>query len=470
MIPTWNDYKTWLGNLLLSKLPDHKAPPAVTHWGTDSRSISSATWFIPIKGETFDGHDFINKAMEDGAAGFMYQEGTQPKFDAKHLGSGLMVTDTLDAYQHLASGWRQTLSGTVIAGITGSVGKTTTKEMIACIFRKAGRCFSTTGSFNNEIGVPKSLLQIAADDKFAILEFGAKRLGDIRFLSNLAKPDVAVLLNVGVAHLGIFGSLQNLRKTKTEIFSDSSSTATLVANHDDPEILAAARSTGKKMLTFGHHQDATVALQSVKMAAERGITELEIKFNSILFTVVLKSCHNAFPVNAAAALATGVAAGISLETAIAGLQDFQPIAGRYRILKGKQLIGIDDTYNANPESMKAGLTSVFSQFAGKKIALMLGDMLELGDDGPNMHEEIGCFLRQFNFAKLVTVGKDAQLIRKGLGDCLPAGCSLSFQNVSDAIGQADSIVAGAEVLFVKGSNGIGLSNFFSHLQKTGHLT
>lgn len=470
MTPTWTDYKTWLSNCLQSNLPEHLQSPAVTQWGTDSRSISGETWFVPIVGENFDGHDFINGAMEAGAAGFLYQAGREARFEAKYLHSSVKVTDTLEAYQHIAAGWRQTLEATVIAGITGSVGKTTTKEMISCVFRKAGSCFSTSGSFNNEIGVPKSLLQISDQNQFAILEFGAKRLGNIRFLCDMAKPDIAVLLNVGVAHLGIFGSIENLRNTKLEIFRNCPASATIVANHDDPQILAGARATGKKLLTFGYHQDATLALRAVTICPEKGTTNFEILFQKKLYPVVLNTCHSAFPVNAAAALATGIAAGIPIETTILGLQNFAPIPGRYQILNGLNLTAVDDTYNANPESMKAGLTSVFNQFPDKKITLLLGDMLELGEDGPSMHEKIGEFLRQFRFNRLVTVGKDAHLIQNGLAGKLPADCLSSYKNVTDAIEQCESVLKNTEVLFVKGSNGIGLSRFLQHLQRTGHLT
>jgi UDP-N-acetylmuramoyl-tripeptide--D-alanyl-D-alanine ligase len=457
-----------LGPLLLSDIPAAVAPPGPTDWGSDSRSITPKTWFVPIKGETYDGNDFIEAAMKAGAAGFLYDQAAAGKVPADLKSRGIMVTDGLQAYQAIAAGWRSTLTGTKIAAITGSVGKTTTKEMIGFIFRHAGPCFSTAGSFNNEIGVPKSLLQISREHKYAMLEFGAKRLGNIRFLCEMAKPDVTILLNVGVAHLGIFGSLENLRNTKLEIFRNSPAHAVLVANHDDPKILAGARETGKKVISFGRDPAATVAVRQTELRPELGGTDMQIAYAGRIFSFMLNSCHSAFVTNAAAALAAAVAAGIPMETAVEGLKSFEPVAGRFRVVKGKNLIVIDDTYNANPDSMKAGLSSVFSMFPGKKINLMLGDMLELGSDSPKMHEEIGHFLQTFPVHRLATVGTEAHLIHDGIGKRPDAG--LRFGNVREATEQAAAVLDGADVLFIKGSNGIRLTQFISHLQSTGALS
>ena len=470
MILTWQDYKKWLGDIALSSMPEKSPAPAATAWGSDSRTITDGTWFVPIRGELFDGHKFINTAMENGAKGFIYDKDSLYDFHEKYREYGIMVTDTLLAYQYIAAGWRTTLSKTRIAAITGSVGKTTTKEMISCVFRNAGNCFSTQGSFNNEIGVPKSVLAIKKTDDYAILEFGAKRLGNIKFLCEIAKPDIAVLLNVGVAHLGIFGSLDNLRNTKLEIFRDSPKHAVLVVHRDDEKNFIPAKETGKSLISFGHHPESDVRIMKTDVDTAKGHTRIELQYKNKTYNALIKSCHKAFPVNAAAALATGAAASIPMDVAIKGLEAFEPVAGRFKVLRGPNLVAIDDTYNANPDSMKAGILSVVEQFPGKKMNLLLGGMLELGDDSAKMHAEIGEFLAKYPVNHLVTVGADAKYIGEGFNASIENPREIKhFTTVEEAIKSAENILNGADVLFVKGSNGIGLTQFLTHLKSSGIL-
>jgi UDP-N-acetylmuramoyl-tripeptide--D-alanyl-D-alanine ligase len=470
MTLTWQDYRKWLGDIALSAMPEKSPAPAATAWGSDSRSIGESTWFVPIRGELFNGHKFINAAMENGAKGFLYDKDSQNDFHEKYREFGIMVTDTLLAYQHIAAGWRTTLSKTRIAAITGSVGKTTTKEMIACVFRNAGNCFSTQGSFNNEIGVPKSVLAIKRTDDYAVLEFGARRIGNIKFLCEIGKPDIAVLLNVGVAHLGIFGSLENLRNTKLEIFRNSPKQAVLVVNRDDEKIYIPAKDTGKTIISFGHHPESDIRILKTDIDTEKGHTQIELQHNGKTYNARLKSCHKAFPVNAAAAIATGVAASIPIDVAIEGLEEFEPVAGRFKVLKGKNLVAIDDTYNANPESMKAGILSVLEQFPAKKMNLLLGGMLELGDDSAKMHAEIGEFLAKYPVNYIATVGADANHIGESFNESVKnQRQTRHFNSVEDAIKNSADILRGADVLFVKGSNGIGLVQFLTHLKSSGIL-
>jgi len=470
MNPTWQDYKIWLSDILLSPLPETQTPPTATDWGTDSRAIVEGTWFVPIKGETFDGHKFINAALEQGAKGFLYDEHSLSDFHEKYRSCGIKVKDTLTAFQHIAAGWRTTLDKTQIAAITGSVGKTTTKEMIACVFRNAGTCFSTQASFNNEIGVPKSVLAIKKTDDYAVLEFGAKRLGNIKFLCEMAKPDIAILLNVGVAHLDIFGSLENLRHTKLEIFRNSPEKSTLIVERDDEKNFLVAKETRKNFISFGTHTQSDIRLLKSEIDATKEITIIELRYQNKTYSVRLKSCHKAFPLNAAAALGVGIAAGIPMETAIKGLERFEPVAGRFKVLRGPRLIAIDDTYNANPDSMKAGILSVLEQFPEKKINLLLGGMLELGEESSGMHLEIGRFLANRQVNRFVTVGADGNFIGKGFNESSKEQREIRhFATVDEAINDSSYILEDADILFVKGSNGIGLSKFLTFLKSSGKL-
>jgi UDP-N-acetylmuramoyl-tripeptide--D-alanyl-D-alanine ligase len=463
---TWNDYGSWLGDVLKGPLPKGSAP-ALQAWVTDTRTIRSGQWFVPISGANFDGHKFLAEAVEKGAEGFFYTASRAAEVPEAIRARGIAVTEPLEAFQRIAAGWRTTLKQLRLVALTGSTGKTTTKEMLSAIFRAAGPTFSTHASFNNEVGVPKTLQQLTTEHRYAAVEFGARMPGNIKFLCEMARPNVAALLNVGVTHVGVFGSPENLLHTKLEIFRDSPADCLLVANADDARIADAARATGKKVTTFGSHRNADVRLIGAEWRADGMGVHLSVAGRTV--SVQLGVAHEAYPINAAAAAAMAHVAGVSAGAIEEGLQGFTGIKGRYQVHRRGAVTIIDDTYNANPDSMIAGLTTLMRSFGQARKVVVLGDMLELGPISQEEHRKVGAFCAQSVHPQLLlTVGTDARCIAEAArAQGLAADAVRSYADVEGLLAGERDLTANADVVYAKGSNGIRLSLLVEKLTAAG---
>lgn len=454
-MPTWDDYRRWLQPVASTDAVPSGPAPAITAWSSDTRTIAAGQWFVPITGENFDGHKFIAEAVQKGASGFFYDAKRQGELPAAILTRGIAVSEPLAAFQCITSGWRKSLKNLKLVALTGSVGKTTTKEMLGGVLKSAGPTFATQASFNNEVGVPKTLQQLAPEHRFAAVEFGARMPGNIRFLCELGAPDVAGLINVGVAHLGIFGSVENLLNTKLEIFRNSPAHAVCVAYHDDPRILKGAKDTGKRVFSFGEDSSADVRLLGSTWLAN-GDMDVRLGFGTKESKVRLGVSHQAFPINAAAAAAMALAAGVTEDAVREGLQGFRGIKGRYLVHRLPRLVVVDDTYNANPDSMAAGLTTLGRAFPADKKVLVLGDMLELGPESPAEHRKVGQVASSLAPELLIAVGKEAHEIAAGAA-ALGKGRIRCFANVDDLLAAKLDFRSLGSLLYAKASNGVKLS-------------
>ena len=467
---TWDLYRKWLGSTLLSGNFPQASCPDISAWSTDTRSITRGEWFVPIVGASYDGHRFIAEALSKGAQGFFYVPDHCADLPQGLLASGIPVRDTLEAFQNIASGWRQSLSNLTLAALTGSSGKTTTKELLGLALKASGNTFATQASFNNEVGVPKTLQQLSPDHVYAAVEFGARMPGNIAFLCELGHPNVAGLLNVGSAHLGIFGSFENLLNTKLEIFRNSPSNAILVPFADDRRILEGALSTGKRILSFGYSKTADVRILDAKwLNATEGMTvdlTYDGKVSHLKFTVA----HEMLPQNAAAAMAMALACGAPRARIEEGIVRFQGVKGRYQIHTLEHITLIDDTYNANPASVAAGFQTLRKSFPNRDKILILGDMLELGDDSAAEHHRIGILAAQsLSPSLLVTVGHDAKYIAEGAHSSgMEKSRILSFASVDELLRERLDYASFGDVVYAKGSNGIRLSKVVdAMLEKIG---
>lgn len=463
---SWIDYRNWIGANAFDFVTPSVTAPSPESFSTDSRSIGAGEWFVPLSGDNFDGHKFIADAMGRGAAGFFYAKSRSSDLPADLRAMGLAVTDPLAAMQAIATGWRLTLKQLTLAALTGSTGKTTTKEMLGAIFRAAGPTYATPASFNNEIGVPKTLLQLKPEHRYAAVEFGARLPGNIRFLCGLARPDVVGIVNVGISHVGIFGSVENLLNTKLEIFRDSGANARQVALHDDPRILAGTRSTGKPTVTFGVDPAADVAI--VRTDWSNGGMTVRLRIRGDEIAVPFEIAHEALPINAAAAAAMATASGVALEAIARGLTGFKGIKGRYQVHRQGASTLIDDTYNASPDSMRAGLTTLARSFSTDKLVLILGDMLELGDCSADEHRKIGAFAeRTVHPEHLVCVGSDARFIAEGArSEGLAADRIVSFGSVDELLTGTklgSTLRTHGNVLYAKASHGVRLDKLVAKL-------
>lgn len=470
---SWSSYQSWLKEILLSSNFPKSAAPNPDKFSTDSRQIKQGDWFVPLVGENFDGHSFIKDSISKGASGFFYSSSYKNKLDKTVIEKGVEVTDTLKALQSIAKGWRKELNHTKIIALTGSTGKTTTKEMTGLLLQNVGKTYFPKGSLNNEIGVPLSLLKLTPDHRYTVLEFGARHEGDISFLTSLSIPDVVACLNVGIAHLGEFKTMETIAKTKLEIFSHCKKDAVLVAFFDDPRILAAAKKSDKKFVSFGLTSGADVFVKNATFEgtghqrSAKMIIDFEIQGKS--FLVSFPFAHSAYPVNLAASIAMALAADVDSNMILKSLQnlDIQNVGGggRFNIVSFGPLTLIDDCYNANPDSMKAGLETLSKLYPKDKKILVIGEMLELGAESEKLHRTVGEICASIKPSFLITVGAGAKAINQAaLKKGINQKSTAHFENVEELISSSINPASFGNIIFVKGSNGVKLSKYVAHLK------
>ena len=363
--------------------------------GTDSRNIVKNQLFIGIKGEHFDGNTFAVEAIKQGAAAVLVS-------DINAQASPLvLVQDTRLALGQLAKYWREKFKIPLVA-VTGSNGKTTVKEMIAAILAAAKETvLATQGNLNNDIGMPLTLLKIRAEHAIAVIEMGMNHLGEIDYLTRIAQPTVAVINNAGTAHIGELGSRDNIAKAKGEIFAGLAVDGIAVINADD-DFAEYWRSLNahKAIITFGLKKSADV---SASYRVNGNVTEINLKTPSgqIEFKLSVLGVHNIR--NALAASAVAVALGISNEDIAKGLAVFGAVKGRLNwLVSANGAVVIDDTYNANPDSMKAAIDVLANQ---KTLQIfVMGDMAELGENSAQMHADIGAYAKQKGISHFLAYG------------------------------------------------------------------
>ncbi len=365
---------------------------------TDSRQLKSGDLYIALQGERFDGHDFIQQAQHAGAVAAIVQ--TDVTVSLPYV----KVDNTRHALGRLAAASRQAFGGQLVA-ITGSNGKTTVKEMLAAILRKQGDVLMTQGNFNNDIGLPLTLLNLQQQD-YAVIEMGANHRGEIAYLTDIAKPDVALITNAGPAHLEGFGSIQGVAEAKAEIYQGLSETGVAIINRDDAYSDYWHTLCEKyRIVDFSLSDKAAMVYGEWKPVEQGGL--LKVWHEETVFRIALKvyGRHNAM--NALAAIAVAVTLQIPVEKISEALQQFESVEGRLKLLQvSPSLVVIDDTYNANPASLSAGI-DVLKQLPGEHW-LILGDMGELGSDATRLHFDAGLKARRAGISRLLAVGEASQ--------------------------------------------------------------
>jgi len=362
--------------------------------GSDSRTIASGMLFIALKGPNHDGHDHVAAAAERGVAAVLVERQLPVTIPQ------IVVNDTHAALGELGSAWRQNL-GLPLAAVTGSNGKTTVKEMTAAILSKVGATLATRGNLNNDIGVPLTLLRLDDHYRFGVIEMGANHPGEIAYLVKLTRPQVAVITNAGAAHLEGFGSVEGVARAKGEIFADLTFDGVAVINADDAFAeLWHSMADHCRIFTFGLEQPADVSAHW-QGDAHGSTLQLQTPYGSAGVRLALPGRHNVM--NALAATAVAIAMGVALDAVVAGLEGLQPVGGRLQVRHG---IGgatiIDDSYNANPTSLRAGI-DVLAACSGQRY-LALGDMGELGAEAEQLHAEAGSYARQAGIDRVYATG------------------------------------------------------------------
>ncbi len=370
---------------------------------TDSRLITSDQLFIAIKGERFDAHDFVAELTGQAGAALVDRliDCDLPQ---------IVVSDTREALAKFAANWRQQFTKPLIA-LTGSNGKTTVKEMLSAILAVKGEVLATLGNLNNDLGVPLTLLRLRQQHDYAVIEMGANHFNEIAFLTNIGKPNVAILNNAGASHLEGFGDVKGVSRAKAEIFQGLSDSGIAIINADDDYAdYWFGCVTGKKVISFGMDNAAEVngkTLPTGMLVLTQGVETIEIN-------LALLGRHNQR--NALAAAGAAIAVGASLQDIKRGLETLLPVKGRLTPLTGLQETKlIDDTYNANPSSMKAAI-DVLAQFTIGQRILVMGDMGELGDEVDQLHAQIGQYAREQKIDQIFCLGIHSAATAKAFGE------------------------------------------------------
>ena len=422
---------------------------------TDTRKISadSAPLFVALKGEKFNGEDFASDALEKGASAALVSE----SFDAGSVSSPIFVVpDTLTAYQKIAQCWRKKFELPLIA-ITGSNGKTTTKDLTSSVLdaRFSGDVLKTEANFNNEIGLPQTLLRLRSHHRAAVVEIGMRGLGQIRALAPIAAPTIGIVTNVGETHMELLGSIENIARAKREMVEAIESGGTVILNGDDARVSAmrSAANENVRVITFGMENDADVMGRIVSTEGER--SEFDVSFGGgreERFILPMAGRHNIY--NALAALSAGFALGLTADEMRAGLLRSTVTGGRFEIQKIKGYSVINDAYNASPASMMAAFETLHDVARGRTIAV-LGDMLELGEISERAHRDVGAAAYNAGIDFLVTRGDMGEMIARGAMDAGMARdrvfmCA-SHEEAADVL---HGILREGDTVLFKGSHGM----------------
>lgn len=406
---------------------------------SDSRRVAPGMLFVALPGDKFNGHDFVAQVAAQGAVAALVSQPIAVDIPT------IQVSDTRIAMGQLARWWRQQQDIKLIA-VTGSNGKTTTKEMLAAILQvhtgSTQAVLATAGNFNNDIGMPLTLLRLRASHRYAVIEMGMSHLGEIDYLTRLALPDVAVIINAGTAHIGELGSRENIAKAKGEIYAGLNDDGIAVL-HADSAFAAYWRglNAGRRIVDFGLHADADVRAELDAQDDSRFV--LHVQGQALPVQLKVPGRHNVS--NALAAAAASLAAGISAQTVVQGLSAFDGVKGRLQLkVAANGACVIDDTYNANPDSMKAALDVLRGY--DRTTWFVMGDMGELGDDAEIMHKQIGEYAKACGIAHLYALGLWAQAAVTAFG----SGAQ-HFATPEALIAALRSAIDANDVVLVKGS-------------------
>jgi UDP-N-acetylmuramoyl-tripeptide--D-alanyl-D-alanine ligase len=425
-------------------LASGEAGAMVTRVSTDSRTLQSGDLFVPLRGANFDGHKFINQAVERGAVGAMVEESWQG--DVPQNFGLIRVADTLAGYQTLAANYRASLSLKVIA-ITGSNGKTSTKDFVAAALAKKFRVTKTEGNFNNHVGLPQTMLAAGKEDQIAVWEIGMNHPGEIAPLARLAVPDVAIITNIGIAHIEFMGSRQAIADEKGALAEAVAPGGFVILNADDPF-----------SETITKRSRARVVLAGIENGSVRA-TDITQHSTGSEFTILegAHRCRAQLPVpgihmvqNAMLAVAAGRAFGLSLEECAAGLASTPLTKARLQIREIDGVQFIDDSYNANPDSMKAALRTLLElDTEGRRIAV-LGEMGELGDEFERGHRDVGECAATLRIDELIAAGRGGAIIAEAARKAGLEKCT-AVDSAAEAAQLLAKIAAPGDLILVKGS-------------------
>ncbi len=423
----------------------------------DSRKVVADSLFVAIKGENFDGHDYIEGAYNDGATVCVSER------DIPQLQNIIVVKDTRKALLKLAAYYRRLFS-TFVVGVTGSVGKTSTKEMINAVLSFKHKTLKTKGNLNNEIGLPLTIMGLEYSHAYAIIEMGMSNFDEIKELSIVAQPNVGVITNIGISHIEVLGSRENILKAKLEILEGMSNDAPLILNTDDDMLRSAAGYVERPIVTIGIDNYADISASNIEVSNWQ--TKFDINFfgKKISAVIPIMGKHNVY--NALAAFAVGLMADIEAENIVKSFMLYQNASMRQEVSSKNGITSIKDCYNASPDSMIASL-SVLNEFktTGRKFAV-LGDMLELGEISKEKHFEIGRYVGCSRIDNLICYGDLARHYKRG---AVVVGMKevCYFEDKEAIVNYLKTHLKPGDVVLYKASRGVKLEEVINLLDTGG---
>jgi UDP-N-acetylmuramoyl-tripeptide--D-alanyl-D-alanine ligase len=419
---------------------------------TNSREMGVNTLFVPLKGERFDAHDFIDGAVEGGAVAVVSQRECSINVPV------LYVDDTHKALGDIARYYRESMPVKVV-GITGSVGKTTTKDMIANVLSQRYNTLKTEGNFNNDIGVPLTLFRLEEDNEVAVIEMGMNHFDEIKYLAGIAKPDIGVITNVGVSHIENLGSREGILKAKCELL-DELGDGLKVLNGDDDMLITIKSSYSNISYHTADSSDGDIYAQDIEPHGIDGIGctivcgELRLRVN-----IPVPGKH--MVANALAAARVAMELGLSAEEIKSGIESFKPTAMRMDVIRGERYTVLNDVYNANPVSTMAGI-EVLSYAEGTRCCI-LGDMLELGKYADKLHAEVGEYAVSKGIEHIVCIGSLSRSMYEAAAAKRSEGVYY-FADKQSFISKADEILEDKMTLLVKASRGMHFEEIINYLK------
>lgn len=426
----------------------------------DSRQVEKDYLFIATKGEKVDGHTFIDSVFEKGAMGVISEQ----ELDAPK-GPYILVQDSFQALKDMAEYYRKQLSVRVV-GITGSVGKTSTKECIAAALSKKYQVLKTSGNFNNEVGLPLTVLKIREEHEVAVLEMGISDFGEMHRLSKIARPDICVITNIGQCHLENLKTRDGILKAKSEIFDFMAEDGAICVNGDDDKLATLTEIKGVTPVFFGRNSEAQIyatdvvnkGLAGSSLVAHRKLDGIDDDFT---VEIPLPGEHMVY--NALAAVSVGTILGLTKEELVEGIASVESVGGRSHIINAEKYTIIDDCYNANPVSMKAAI-DLLTMANTRKVAV-LGDMFELGENEKALHEEVGRYAAEKKIDCIICTGELSAQMYEGAKASASVSKVIYCKDREDLLSQIVNYIQPLDTILVKASHGMHFEEVVKLLEK-----
>lgn len=421
----------------------------------DTRKIEKDNVYLAIKGANFNGNDFAIKALEAGASIVIVDELNFNLNDIKENGNVIKVKNTREALLNLAKFYREKL-GLKVIGVTGSTGKTSTKDLIAALLSAKYRVFKTKGNFNNDIGLPLMILELTSDIDVAVLEMGMSSLGEIELLAKVAKPDIGVITNVGLSHIENLKTQENILKAKMEITAFFGKDNVLIVNGED-ELLKNISSDVFKVKKIGYNHEYDVYASNIILREEETEFLAHAFGEEAVFNLPMAGKHNVL--NTMLAIEVSKSLNVSFEDMVRGVENLEATSMRLQVIKKQGLTIINDCYNASPDSMRSSLDVLSAYKNNRKIAI-LGDMYELGDESEKSHLEVGKYAKD-KVDTLIVIGKYIKNFKDGFNN----DNIIMYNTKEECIKELENIIKLDDVVLVKASRGVKLENVVKKLEE-----